>query len=715
MFRELLTMLCVFCTMALPAIAQNRHALVIGINEYAQIEPLQKAVNDARAVADAFQQVGFQADLLVDPDAEQMGLGLDRFIARLSPGDEAVFYFAGHGVELGGQTFLLPSDVSAESERVLRRQAYLVNDLMTDIRLRGVRATVMILDACRNNPFPPSSPARSIVRSGGLGAVQSPPEGSFILYSAAAGEVALDALSRDDPNPNSVFTRALLPRITQPGLTLTQLSRDVRVETRRLAQTIGQDQFSAFYDQLEGDFVFTPAAAIAPNQVSPVEGPTDPCAAALPVWNAIQDSDNRVALEGFVGSYASACPVLAALAQERLVTVERPALSTLSSPPDTDRDVALATPPTLKGQEVGRQTTGVADNLATDVSLSPSADVASTTQIVPQDEAIFNAARGVGTRRGWDIFLSRHPDSTFADLARTERETLLVADLAAASGTRISTDGRTEIAPDVARQAEADLGLSRDDARAVQQALNERGYDAGPVDGAIGRRTRVAVADFQLAVGLPSTGVVTAATSEALGVTLNRAEERPLAIVASRNARRYNFAQLALLEDDPRLLDAVRVFGSYEMIYGFFEGRLYVALLTWSGPSYDEIDRRARTIGGHLVSIGSAAENRFVIDLVADDDRFWQPIRNEWVNGPMIGLKQAENAREPDGGWAWTTGEPVTFLAWHLGQPNNNEGRANLGSLGYLPRGGTVTEEARRYAAWDDSVTTTRGFIIEIE
>ena len=296
--------------------AQTRHALVIGIDDYDYVEPLQKARNDARAVHGALEAAGFEADLLLDGTGISVVQALEAFTDRLSPGDEAVFFFAGHGVELEGENILLPADIPAPErggDLLVRRFGIPVQDVLDQIQRRGARLSLLILDACRDTPFPRQG-TRSLGGTRGL-ARMSAPEGTFIMYSAGAGQAALDRLSNDDPDPNSVFTRALLPRITTPGLELSDLVREVRSEVRQLARTVGHNQFPAFYDQLDGEFQFIPAAVPPGAEAGLVAAP---CASAAKVWPAIQDSDSQTALEQFVQMYRASCPALAALAEERL-------------------------------------------------------------------------------------------------------------------------------------------------------------------------------------------------------------------------------------------------------------------------------------------------------------------------------------------------------------------------------------------------------------
>lgn len=309
-------------TFASPAAAQERHAFVVGIDTYAELTSLQRARNDARAISEALQATGFRTDLLLDPDERTMLASLSTFAARLNPGDEVAFFFAGHGVEINGRNYLLPADiplVGPGQELIVSRQALPVSDVIDAFNARGVRLSLLILDACRDNPFQTQG-TRSLGRTRGLGD-EAPPEGTFILFSAGAGQSALDGLSPDDPDPNSVFTRVLVPRLTEPGLPLREMVLEVRSEVRRLGRTIGFDQFPAVYDQLDGSFTFVPGAVArpaSPQAATPAVVSGDPCAAAMPVWQAIVESRNQGVLEGFAVNYDQTCPPLAMLARAEI-------------------------------------------------------------------------------------------------------------------------------------------------------------------------------------------------------------------------------------------------------------------------------------------------------------------------------------------------------------------------------------------------------------
>jgi len=326
------------------ASAQERHALVIGIDSYDNVASLAKARNDARAVAETLEETGFDTDLLIDVAGLDLLSELSRFTDQLDPGDEVVFYFAGHGVEIDGRNYLLPADVPGlgpGQELVIRRAALPVQEVIDQFNSRGVRLSLLILDACRDNPFETRG-TRSLGGTRGLGQ-EVPPEGTFIMFSAGAGQAALDRLSEDDPNPNSVFTRVLLPRLSQPGLPLRTMVREVRSEVRQLGRTVGHEQFPAVYDQLDGAFTFLPGdrddigessdAAVAAQPAR------DPCTAARADWAMVGENPSRFLLQAYRDMHSD-CPLMAALATERLIGLEA---ASADGPAPSDVDVESLT------------------------------------------------------------------------------------------------------------------------------------------------------------------------------------------------------------------------------------------------------------------------------------------------------------------------------------------------------------------------------------
>lgn len=252
-----------------PAWAQRRVALAVGIDVYdnlSAIAQLQKAGNDADAVAAALAELGF--DSWVEKNLTRLAFTRvwQGFLNKLQPGDTAAFFFAGHGVEIGGLNYLLPRDVpkvGTREEHVLTAASIRLNVLMESLSERNVRVSLLIIDACRDNPFNDGT-GRSVGGARGLKSVMAA-KGTFVMYSAGEGEQALDRLPGGDASPNSLYTRALLPLLKAPGLSLQDVALRVREEVMALAAAAGHEQMPAYYDKLFGKFVLKAGAAPAPN------------------------------------------------------------------------------------------------------------------------------------------------------------------------------------------------------------------------------------------------------------------------------------------------------------------------------------------------------------------------------------------------------------------------------------------------------------------
>jgi uncharacterized caspase-like protein len=241
------------------AFAANRLALVIGNDAYRTVEPLQTARADASAMAKALEAVGFKVSLRLDVDDRGLKAAVRSFKSQLAPGDEAVFFYAGHGVQLGAENYLVPINVGLDDEEQIKDESVPLRRVLEDMQDMKPRFSLAIIDACRNNPF------RSRLRSGAArGLIPAPAAtGQMVIYSAGAGQAAIDRLGAQDRDPNGVFTRVLLREIKVPGVPVDRVVRKVRDQVVALARSVGHDQVPAIYDQTIGDFFFVPAAVVA--------------------------------------------------------------------------------------------------------------------------------------------------------------------------------------------------------------------------------------------------------------------------------------------------------------------------------------------------------------------------------------------------------------------------------------------------------------------
>jgi hypothetical protein len=238
---------------------QRRIALVIGNNAYESVPVLEKAVNDADAVSQQLTQIGFEVTKATDIGRRAMSRAVVEFEKRIQPGDLVLFYYAGHGFAVSGQNFLLPVDIPQAApgeESMVRDEAFLADELTERFQRAGAKTIVLVLDACRNNPFEQPG-KRALGGQAGLARME-PSEGVFVLFSAGIGQSALDGLGAGDSDPNSVFTRKFLRELSNPQASVVDMAKATQVAVRDLAAQVGHVQTPAYYDQIIGTVRLNP-------------------------------------------------------------------------------------------------------------------------------------------------------------------------------------------------------------------------------------------------------------------------------------------------------------------------------------------------------------------------------------------------------------------------------------------------------------------------
>jgi hypothetical protein len=202
----------------------KRRALVIGNGAYAA-SPLSNPPNDARLVAETLRALAFEVELQVNADQRTMKRAINDFGQRLPDGGVALFYFAGHGVQFRGNNYLIPLGVQIQSAADIDVEAIRADSVLAKLEAGRTRLNIVVLDACRNNPF------KAAERDVGRGlAFVSAPVGTLVAYATAPGDVALDGRTGNSP-----YTRSLARRMREGGLEMGQMfkavMRDVRDET----------------------------------------------------------------------------------------------------------------------------------------------------------------------------------------------------------------------------------------------------------------------------------------------------------------------------------------------------------------------------------------------------------------------------------------------------------------------------------------------------
>jgi formylglycine-generating enzyme required for sulfatase activity len=262
MRRLLPLILWISLALAPAAMAAPRVALVIGNAQYEEtIGALANPAHDAALIAKALTEVGFTVTTLIDADQKAMKRAISDFgQALVAAGPEAtgLFYYAGHGVQIGGANYLIPLGANIRSEADAEIEGVDAGWVLKQMEFAGNRVNVVILDACRNNPLP-----RSLRSSGNGLARMDAPKGSFIAYSTAPGEVA-----QDGSNGNSPYAAALAQAITAAATPIEEMFRNVRVAVMQATAEaqVPWDSSSltgAFYFREESPQAMTTAAAPA--------------------------------------------------------------------------------------------------------------------------------------------------------------------------------------------------------------------------------------------------------------------------------------------------------------------------------------------------------------------------------------------------------------------------------------------------------------------
>ncbi len=388
------------CAAAFSAAAADRVALVVGNGAYAHAPKLANPVNDAAAVGAALKRLGFSVMRVENASGDALRRRLRDF-GRASRGAEvAVAFYAGHGVEVGGRNYLVPVDATLANDGDVAFEAVGLDLVMQSVE-GASRFGLVILDACRDNPFVSRMERAGTTRAVGRGLARVEPTGvTLVAYAATAGRTAADGSGRHSP-----YTAALLEHIAEPGLDVGQMFRRVR---ESVESSTGGAQKPVYYGSL-------PSA----------------------------------------GAY-------------------------LSSPPPGG-GVPAAVP--------GGQ--------------SPEA-------LVAADRVFWESISGSGDAADFEAYLEAFPSGVYAALARNR--------LARLRGGSVSSPGPPEADHAV---LERGLGLDRAGWAALQWGLNSLGFDAGPVDGAVGPRTRRAISSWQSAKDYEATSYLTGEQAEAL-ITFGR-------------------------------------------------------------------------------------------------------------------------------------------------------------------------------------------------
>lgn len=232
--------------LASASVAERRLALVIGNSNYETVTALPNPANDAKAVAQLLNSAGFEVVMAFDLGRDTLRQVVAEFSARIvesGPNSAALVYYAGHGLQVDGENFLVPVDAKIEKESDVAEQAVRLAEVMQALENAPSRVRIVILDACRNNPF------SALRDASGKGlAIVDAPAGSIVAYATAPGTEAFDGAGQHSP-----YTAAFLRTAKQPGLPIEQLFKRVRV---LVADATDAKQMPWESSSLTTDFVF---------------------------------------------------------------------------------------------------------------------------------------------------------------------------------------------------------------------------------------------------------------------------------------------------------------------------------------------------------------------------------------------------------------------------------------------------------------------------
>lgn len=234
-----------FCASTALADTERRTALVIGNSAYSS-SPLKNPINDANDLAANLKKLGFSVMLKTNASHKVMEDAIRDFGDQLKKGGVGLFFYAGHGVQIGGRNYLLPVGANIQRETDVKFYAVDVEMVLAEMSNAGNNLNIVILDACRDNPFGKSF--RSASR--GLAIISEAPRGTFITYSTSPGKVAADGSGRNSP-----YTESMIRHMNQEGLQIEDVFKGVRKD---LGRKTGGQQIPWELSSLEGEFYFKP-------------------------------------------------------------------------------------------------------------------------------------------------------------------------------------------------------------------------------------------------------------------------------------------------------------------------------------------------------------------------------------------------------------------------------------------------------------------------
>ena len=287
-------LVCSICLFSEPALAGKRVALVIGNSAYQNVIPLANPKNDSEAMSAVLKRAGFDVvELKHDLGVSEMRRALRDFSDTVRDADFAVVYFAGHGIEIDGTNYLIPVDAVLERDIDAFDEAIPLDRILTVIE-PAKQLRLVILDACRDNPFNKTMKRTISSRAIGRGLAKIEPESpnTLIAFAAKAGSTASDGDGRNSP-----FTAALVKYLPRPGLDLRKAFGYTRDEVLKITSN-RQEPF--IYGSLGGDDV---ALVPEPDKIVDAAKPADEKSLELAFWESIKNEKNPELFQAYLNRY----------------------------------------------------------------------------------------------------------------------------------------------------------------------------------------------------------------------------------------------------------------------------------------------------------------------------------------------------------------------------------------------------------------------------
>jgi formylglycine-generating enzyme required for sulfatase activity len=267
---------------------QRKLALVIGNSDYPKAQ-LKNPVNDALAMEAILKRLGFQVTLLRNADLRKMRGAIDDFAASLGPGSLGFFYFAGHGLQVNRTNYLVPVDFSASRQEDVQYEAYPADRVKDILDGSGARLRILVLDACRNNPWKYSRDGMD-----GLAPMEANATGTLIAYATGDNNTAAD----NPADMNGLYTKFLMPALLTPGLNLHDAFQKAKEDVNQASR--GR-QNPTIYENIVGQYYLAGGPPLSATSAS--AAPATRTSADFDIWTQIKDSKNPEDFDDFAKAY----------------------------------------------------------------------------------------------------------------------------------------------------------------------------------------------------------------------------------------------------------------------------------------------------------------------------------------------------------------------------------------------------------------------------